>query len=139
MNKIDKFQGPTRWLSNYWTVDITYDGIRYTSTEAAYQASKSLDPEERKIIAKMSPAESKKAGQKVSMRPDWDEVKIQVMEDITRLKFQHEGLKRMLLDTGDAELIEGNTWGDRFWGTVNGEGQNWLGKTLMKIRAELKI
>lgn len=43
-----------------------------------------------------------------------------------------------MLATGDAYLEEGNTWGDRIWGTVNGSGANRLGVILMQIRAELK-
>ena len=43
-----------------------------------------------------------------------------------------------LLATGDAELIEGNTWGDRYWGIVNGAGENRLGTLLMDRRAELR-
>ena len=61
------------------------------------------------------------------------------MEDICRAKFtQNEELKKKLIDTGDATLIEGNTWNDTFWGVCNGVGENNLGKILMKIREELK-
>lgn len=38
---------------------------------------------------------------------------------------------------GDAELIEGNTWGDRIWGVCDGVGENRLGKILMRVRAEM--
>jgi hypothetical protein len=48
-------------------------------------------------------------------------------------------LKQLLLATGDKELIEGNTWGDTFWGVCNGIGQNHLGKILMAKRTELKL
>ena len=51
---------------------------------------------------------------------------------------KNETLKTNLLKTGDAMLIEGNTWGDRIWGQVNGVGENNLGKILMRIREELK-
>lgn len=61
------------------------------------------------------------------------------MEEIVRAKFsENETLKNMLLATGDAELKEGNTWNDTFWGIdqKTGSGENHLGKILMKIRDE---
>jgi hypothetical protein len=72
------------------------------------------------------------------MREDWDLVKVKVMEAIVRAKFEDPELATRLLATGDAELEEGNSWGDRFWGTVNGKGHNHLGKILMMVRAEIK-
>lgn len=42
-----------------------------------------------------------------------------------------------LLATGGVELIEGNDWGDAFWGVCGGYGQNWLGVLLMLVRSEL--
>lgn len=60
------------------------------------------------------------------------------MEDIVRDKFtRNEDLKAMLLATGDEGLIEGNWWGDTFWGECKGQGENHLGRILMKIRREL--
>lgn len=56
-----------------------------------------------------------------------------------RAKFtQNPNFADKLLATGDAHLEEGNTWGDRIWGTVNGSGANRLGIILMQIRAEIK-
>ena len=40
--------------------------------------------------------------------------------------------------TRDRVLIEGNDWGDTFWGMTDGEGENHLGKILMRVRAELR-
>lgn len=51
---------------------------------------------------------------------------------------RHPDLKTRLIETNGEELIEGNTWGDKYWGQVNGEGKNRLGKILMQIRARLK-
>jgi len=63
---------------------------------------------------------------------------MQMMEELLRLKFESPELRKLLLETGEHELIEGNNWGDRFWGVVDGVGDNHLGKLLMKIRAELR-
>ena len=73
------------------------------------------------------------------MRPDWESVKIDFMRYLVWNKFStHEDLKLRLLDTADAELIEGNNWGDAFWGVCNGRGQNWLGRILMETREKLR-
>ena len=77
-------------------------------------------------------------GRKVNLRKDWEDVKIQVMENGLRLKFQDPTLRKKLLATEDEELVEGNPWGDRYWGVCNGSGKNKLGKLLMKIRKELQ-
>ncbi len=134
---IDNFRGEYRWLSNFQFVSIVYEAISYTSTEAAYQAAKTTNRDEKLAISRMSPREARLAGQSVTLRPDWHLIKVSVMEDLTRLKFQDLLLRSKLLDTKDAVLIEGNTWGDQFWGVYNGVGANWLGKTLMRIREEI--
>lgn len=138
--KIDSFQGSYRFLSNFWPAEVVYEGATYPSAEHAYQAAKSLSPDERKRIADLpTPGEAKKAGGKLPRRADWEQVKFQVMEECVRYKFTHHPeLKAELLATENAELIEGNDWGDKVWGVSNGEGENRLGKILMKIRAELR-
>lgn len=74
----------------------------------------------------------------MQLRPDWEEAKVGIMEELVRLKFTaHADLRARLLATGDAELIEGNNWNDRFWGVCRGQGQNQLGLILMKVRSEL--
>lgn len=61
------------------------------------------------------------------------------MYDICIAKFmQNKNLAQLLIETGDATLIEGNTWGDRVWGVCDGVGENRLGKILMQIRAKMK-
>lgn len=61
------------------------------------------------------------------------------MHDIVRAKFeQNPDLRQKLLSTGSEELIEGNTWGDTFWGVCKGSGQNWLGRILMFVRDEVR-
>lgn len=140
MTTIDKFQGETRWLSNFEYAPIVYEGIEYPTNEHAFQAAKSLDINIRKEFAALpTPREAKKKGRQIALRSDWEEIKIQVMYDINWLKFYNHGrLARQLVDTGDIELIEGNTWGDTFWGICNGQGRNELGKILMEIRNIIK-
>jgi len=78
-------------------------------------------------------------GAKLILRVDWDIVRLEIMEDLVRYKFtNHPGLTKLLLDTGDAEIIECNTWNDIFWGTYKGCGDNHMGKILMKVREELQ-
>lgn len=138
--KIDRFQGDYKFLSNFYPCEIEYEGIKYKTLEHAYQASKTLDISLRKAVAeKKSPSKAKRAGRKLKLRSDWDEIKLGIMEELVRIKFtDHPNLKRKLLDTEDAELIEGNTWGDNYWGIYKGEGENHLGKILMKIRNGLR-
>lgn len=136
---IDRFRGEYRWLSNFWMVEVEYEGIVYSSTEHAYQATKTLDKDIRKKISRMEkPGESKKFGKTLTLREDWEDVRLQVMLDLTRLKFQDPELQEKLLATGDQPLVEGNEHGDSFWGVYRGHGENHLGKTLMRVREEIR-
>ena len=83
--------------------------------------------------------DTKRAGRNVKLRPDWDQVKLSIMENLVRQKFTNNLiLKKRLLDTGSQEIQEGNAWNDTFWGVCRGQGQNNLGKIIMKIRDELR-
>ena len=87
----------------------------------------------------IKPLTAKRRGKKVPLRPDWEEVKDDLMYQVCKAKFtQHPDLQEMLLATGNQELQEGNTWGDTYWGVCKGKGQNKLGKILMRIREELR-
>jgi ribA/ribD-fused uncharacterized protein len=140
--KIKQFQGGFRFLSNFHPGHVALDNVRYDTVEHAFQAAKTLDSRERQQVRLAeTPGKAKKLGRKVTLRDDWELIKIDVMEDFVRQKFtRHPDLKQQLLDTGDAEIEEGNTWRDTFWGVdlKTGQGENWLGKILMKVREELK-
>lgn len=129
-----------RFLSNFHVCDILYEGKWYHSTEAAYQAAKSLDNTVREKFQEITaPSESRKEGKKIAIRSDWEQVKDQVMYDVNLYKYtQYPELKKLLLETADKHLEEANWWKDVYWGTYNGEGKNQLGKTLMAIRKALK-
>jgi ribA/ribD-fused uncharacterized protein len=137
---ISEFQGPYRFLSNFYPSTIEFEGIVYPSVEHAYQSAKTVNMNERQRIADLpTPADAKREGRKLPLRPNWDTLKFEVMEQCVRYKFTHHpDLKQKLLDTANATLEEGNTWNDQIWGIYQGQGENRLGKILMKIRAELR-
>jgi ribA/ribD-fused uncharacterized protein len=134
-NIIDKFEGDFRFLSNFYPSEVEMDGIVYPSVEHAYQAAKTFDLELRQKISQDSnPSAAKKAGRTLKIRPDWEEVKLSIMESLVRQKFSKEPFKTKLQNTGNAKLIEGNWWGDKFYGVYKGQGENHLGKILEKVR-----
>ena len=131
---ISEFQGDFRFLSNFWPCVIEFEGIKFSSVEHAYQAAKTLDIKERKRIAKLlTPGKAKRAGKELMLRPDWEEIKLPIMRELLIKKFSHRELMFRLKLT-EGELIEGNNWGDTFWGICRGKGENHLGKLLMEIR-----
>ena len=136
---IDKFIDKYFFLSNYYIVPVTYNGLTFQSNEAAFQAQKTLNEGQRRKFTKLAPNKAKAKGRSVLLREDWEEVKDQIMYEICLAKFsQNEDLKEKLLNTGDEELVEGNTWHDTYWGVYNRKGKNKLGKILMRVREELK-
>ena len=147
---INRFKDEYYFLSNFYEIPVTYDGITYKNNEAAFQAQKTCSAyqigkgekpysDERLLFKELNASEAKKLGRKISLRPDWEKVKIPIMRDIVYAKFtQNPELREKLINTDDEYLEEGNTWGDRIWGTVNGSGANNLGRILMEIREQLK-
>lgn len=139
--EISSFRGKYHFLSNFYPCTVTLDEVEYPSVEHAYQASKTLDPEVRQRIKLAStPGQAKREGRKLKLQmsvPAWNVLKVSVMYDLLRQKFSKEPLLTMLLDTGDAKLVEGNWWNDTFWGVCKGIGENRLGVLLMLIRGEL--
>ena len=135
---ITEFKGQYRFLSNFWIVNLRIGDMHFTSAEHAYQAAKSLDQQDWANISSCeTPGDAKRAGRLLKLRPDWESIKLDVMEIILKEKFSHPELAHKLVETGDQELIEGNHWGDTFWGVCRNQGQNHLGRLLMKIRSEL--
>ena len=135
---IDCFKGEYHWLSNFHSCPVHHEGLTFKNTEAAFQASKTLNMDEREKFVGINPLIAKRMGRRVKLRSDWDDVKIVVMREVLRCKFsQNPELKAKLIATGDAELIEGNKHRDVFWGVCNGKGNNQLGRLLMEVRAEL--
>lgn len=136
---ITEFKGQYQFLSNFYPCKFVWDGIVWPHSEAAYQAAKTLDRETREAFADLTnPVAAKHAGKRIALRPDWNEVKFEIMYDIVHEKFhQNPHLLKKLLQTKDSVLEEGNYWGDRIWGISpagSDKGQNWLGRILMDIR-----
>lgn len=135
---IDDFRGKYFFLSNFYPSSVIFENLTYKNNEAAFQAAKCIHKQDRIQFTEMDPSTAKHTGRHVHLRKDWENVKYQIMETIVRNKFQQNpDLAKKLINTGDAYLEEGNTWGDRIWGTVNHIGENHLGKILMKVRTEL--
>ena len=136
---IDSFRGEYRFLSNFYPAAVELYGETYPTVEHAYQAAKTNDPAARERIRwAQRPGDAKRLGQSVQIRSDWESVKVDVMRGLLVKKFSDRRLADMLLKTGDEELVEGNYWGDRFWGVCGGDGDNWLGRLLMEVRRELR-
>jgi ribA/ribD-fused uncharacterized protein len=139
-----EFQGEYRFLSNFWECKIELCGITFNSSEAAYVAAKTDDPELWRQIARMSPAEAKKFGHTLPLDTKvWDLKKVPIMREIVYQKFaQNPDLAEKLLATGHARLVEGNKWGDKTWGMCPpgplGFGLNCLGLILEFVRTELR-
>lgn len=143
-----------RFLSNFYAGDpIVLPGVTHPGTdtaaefqtgEHAFQALKTTHADEfLSILEAEDPNEAKYRGRTCTLRPDWEEVKYDVMCAVVRAKFtlrREEGLR--LLETGDKLLVEGTYWNDSVWGVDlknNGiPGRNWLGTILMARRAELR-
>ena len=135
---IDDFRNEYYFLSNFYPAPVTYNGLTYLNSEAAYQAQKTLD--NREIFTKLTASNAKRLGKHVYLRDDWDNIKDKIMFEIVKEKFlQNNYLKIKLLNTQNEEIVEKNYWNDTYWGTdLNYNGQNKLGKILMSIREMLK-
>lgn len=148
------FNDKYSFLSNFYKVNILFDGIIYPSVEHYYVAMKSnskqiidnkeyTDLEFKNFISNIeSPGLVKRIGKKIEVRKDWETIKPSIMYNGLKLKFSNKDLKKLLLDTKDFYIIEANNWHDNYWGSCycikcNNTGSNHLGKMLMNIRKEL--
>ncbi len=138
------FNDEYRFLSNFWDSPITVTGMKYRNVESAFQAAKTINTAHRGQFADMTGGEAKRAGRNVILRPDWDFVRLEIMELCLRAKFMtHKDLAEKLIATGSVDIIELNTWGDTTWGQIKDKqgnliGDNLLGKLLMNIRSDIK-
>lgn len=92
--------------------------------------------EAENVLSQPTPGLAKKAGRKIKIDvPTWDAIKDSCMRKVVFERFaQNPDLRVSLLATGACMLVEGNTWGDVYWGRCEGKGQNRLGAILMEVR-----
>lgn len=134
---IDSFKGEYEFLSNFYPATVSYEGTVYPSVEHAFQAAKTLDPQMRLKIRLSNAAGAKKLGRQLDLRSDWETIKVDVMRELLKAKFSDPELRAKLKATGKEPLVEGNWWGDTFWGVCRDRGENHLGVLLMEIRDSL--
>lgn len=141
MSTINYFRSQFAFLSNFYPVPIAYDQRVFVTLEHAYQASKTLDWAERNAIQRCKTAGAAKAlGRRVTMRPEFESIKHEVMLRLLRMKFDREVqplLAAQLIETHPHDLVHENTWGDIHWGVCRGVGENFLGRLLMTVRSEI--
>jgi len=137
---IDRFDEENSFLSNFFLTDIQYGEKIYKSSEHLFQVLKATNEVDRELIRKATtPGRAKRLGRRIKCREDWDKVKDAAMVIVLTLKFtQNSELKEKLLATEEKLLIEGNNWGDKYWGQVNGVGKNKLGRILMSLRGAIR-
>ena len=136
------------WFSNFKEFDdpLVHQGIKYLTPENYYQAMKLPDDDlkMRREIAAETPGRAKRLAAKMDLRPDWDNIKLQVMETALRYKFAPgTSWHDKLMATDEEEIVEWNVWHDQVWGKCTcqgcaGVGQNLLGNLLMKLRNEYR-
>lgn len=135
LGHIDRFAGQYSFLSNFYPTTILIEDISYPTAEHAFQAAKTTNPTTRNTIARAAtPGQAKQLGrQRLTtqghpfLRSDWETVKNQVMLEIITTKFTEPHLRDQLIATGERQLIEGNQWGDRYWGTKTTRNQTSIG------------
>jgi ribA/ribD-fused uncharacterized protein len=109
------------WFSNFLPNDkpFKYQGMLLYTVENFFQAMKTLDIEERKLIASATPSKAKKLGRKVKLREYWESIKLEVMEYALRIKFApRTSWYTKLMATGNEEIVELNNWNDVYWGVL---------------------
>lgn len=145
MNTINSFSNEYQFLSNFYNAEVVHEGITYRNSEAAFQAAKTKDFRLRREFSELNPSQAKLKGRHINLRPDWEQVKDNIMYEIVKDKFtRNPNLKKLLLRTNSDILIEGNWWHDNYWGDCHcekcqsKEGKNTLGLILMRVRDEIR-
>ena len=135
------FKDEYEFLSNFYPSPFIWDGVIYPTVEHFYQSMKTLDPwEKEKIRLLETPGKAKRAGRKIELRSNWEDLKVTIMTMGVHLKFYStpELLRELVLV--EEPIEEWNNWHDNFWGkcvckSCDGWIQmNILGKILTSIR-----
>jgi len=143
--KFYRASGKHGFLSNLYRRPITFEGMSFSCSEAAYQYGKPKDYEVANwIVNAPKPhliAASAHALLSFDIRPDWNTIKVDRMRNVLKAKFSSDGnydLVELLISTFPAILIEESKT-DAFWGIgKKGTGKNMLGILLMEIRDQLR-
>jgi ribA/ribD-fused uncharacterized protein len=133
-------------FSNLYRRSVVFEGNQYPTAEHAYQAGKARRKVVRDwILSAPTPSLAAMAAHGLytwDVVPNWSEIKFERMRQVLRAKFtQHDDLRRLLLATGKARLVEAGRVDNavnRTWGEVNGKGLNMLGALLMELRDALR-
>lgn len=143
---VKEFTGEYAFLSNFYTGVFVWRGDSYVTAEHAFQAAKAYHMVDATITDMRNyidlvrdsakPVKAKRAGRSVKIDvAEWNRRRVFYMREIVHAKFsQVNGLAGKLINTGAMLLVEGNDWGDTFWGRCNGVGLNTLGTILMEER-----
>lgn len=143
--EINSFSGEFEFLSNFYPSPIVVAGEFFPTVEHCYQAFKAEHKEDFiRIQTAAAPGLAKRMGRNIEMRPDWENIKVDVMRSALEKKFEIPELREKLLATGNEPLIEGNWWHDNTWGDCKCDkcavklGHNLLGKLLMDLRTRIR-
>lgn len=132
-------------FSNFSPHPINLQGTYWSTVEHYYQAQKFVGTPDAVVIpvihAAPTPEQAAALGRDRtrSVRPDWEQVKTQVMHEAVLIKFlTHIDIQTILISTGDRLIVE-NSPTDCYWGCGGDKtGQNHLGKILMNVRQEIR-
>jgi N-glycosidase YbiA len=134
---------PYGCFSNFSRHGFEIDGEYYKTSEHYFQAMKfiSSTKDMEDVRRASSPKQAAEIGRDRGrpLRPDWEQVKDDIMRRAVLRKFQtHADIREILLSTWDEEIVE-NAPGDRYWGIgKDGTGKNMLGVILMETRTILR-
>ena len=138
---ITEFQNEYRWLSNFAPVKIKLDGLEFPSVEHAYMSAKSDDAEWKKFCSNPinKAGDVKRQSRNIELKENWNDIKLDVMRECVKQKFNQEPYRTKLLKTGTQHIQEGNRWNDKFWGVClkTNKGENHLGRLIMDVRSAL--
>lgn len=141
MKTINSFTGKYSFLSNFYPSPITIGGRTFQTVEHWYQANKATNETDfKKIMTAKSPSIAKFLGRSISIRPDWEDIKLEIMRVGLSAKFARPDMKENLRLVSDYSFVEGNNWHDNYWGNctcvrcASIDGQNMLGVMLSLVR-----
>ena len=143
MDKNHAFKDEYFFLSNMYPLDEEYyishstnKELKFSTSEAYYQAMKVKDEKLHFIFTKLTGKETKRLSSHIYIREDWHDIKLDVMRYVLKEKFKDPLLAKKLIDMKEP-IVEYNHWEDRYWGVYEGEGANHLGKLLEVLKREL--